>query len=124
MHRIPTVESQRIDEITNTVTRAKEALEVCVNRLEHERQAKTYEASTSTLSEARAIRQTIHEHHGIMMQEMNDMETHLSQLRLTDDKRTRDILKECFREVLASRMQTGLYRLVEETEHCQSESPP
>lgn len=119
MHRIPTVESQRIDEITNTVTRAKEALEVCVNRLEHERQAKTYEASTSTLSEARAIRQTIHEHHGIMMQEMNDMETHLSQLRLTDDKRTRDILKECFREVLASRMQTGLYRLVEETEHCQ-----
>lgn len=124
MHRIPAVESQRIDEITNTVTRAKEALEVCVDRLEHERQAKTYEASASTLSEARVIRQTMHEHHGIMMQGMNDMEARFSELRLSDDKKTRDILKECFREVLASRMQTGFYRLVEETEYCQSKHPP
>lgn len=124
LHRIPAVEAQRIDDIANTVKRAKGALEVCVNRLENERQARIDETSTSVLSEARVIRQTVHEHHGIMLREMNGMEARLSELRLTDDKRTRDILKECFREVLASRMQTGLYRLVEETEYCQSKSPP
>lgn len=104
--------------------RGKGALEVCVNRLEQERQARIDDTSANTLLEARATRQTIHEHHGVMMQEMNDMEARLSDLRLSDDKRTRDILKDCFREVLASRMQTGLYRLVEETEYCQSKYPP
>ena len=123
MHRIPAVESQRIDDIANTVTKAKAALEVRVNRLEHERLARIEETSTSTLSEARVTRQTIHGHHDIMMRAIGDLAARQSESRLQDDNNMRNIFKECFREFLASAMQTGLYRLVEETEYCQSKSP-
>lgn len=122
MHRIPAVESQRIDDITNTVTKAKAALEVCVDRLAHERLRRIDETSTKTLSEARATRQTIYGNHNIMMQAIGDIAARQSESRLPDEKGMRDVLKECFREVLASTMQTGLYRLVEETEYCQSKS--
>lgn len=122
MSRIPAVESQRIDEIANKVTAAKTALEICVNRLEHERLARIDETSNSTLSEARVTRQTIHGHHDIMMRALDDIAARQNQSRLQDGKELRDILKECFREVLASTMQTDLYRLVEETEYCQSKS--
>lgn len=122
MHRIPAVESQSIDDIANAVTTAKAALEVDVDRLAHERLKRIDEASTKTLSEVRATRQTIHGHHDIMMQAIGDIAARQSESRLPDDKGMRDVLKDCFREVLASTMQTGLYRLVEETEYCQSKS--
>lgn len=122
MNRIPAVESQRIDEIANKVAMAKTALEVCVNRLEHERLARIDKISNSTLSEARVTRQTIHGHHDIMMRALDDIAARQNESQLPNSEEMRDILKECFREVLASTMQTGLYRLVEETEYCQSKS--
>lgn len=120
VHRIPAVESQRIDEISNAVARAKTALEACVKRLEPERLARIYESSASTLSEARATRQAVHGHHDIMMRAMAEIAARQSESLLQDGKAMREIFRECFREVLASDMQTGLYRLVEETEYCQS----
>lgn len=122
MHRIPAVELQHIDEISNAVARAKTALEACVNRLEPERLARIYETSTSTLSEARATRQAIHGHHDIMMRAMAEIASSQTESRLQVGEAMRQIFRECFREYLASNMQTGLYRLVEETEYCQSRS--
>lgn len=57
-----------------------------------------------------------------MMRAIEDIAAHQNESRLPGDKDMKDILKECFREVLASTMQTGLYRLAEETEYCQSKS--
>lgn len=104
------------------MTRAKASVEDCVDRLDRERLAKIDETSSRTLSEARVTRQTLHGHHNIMMRAIEDIAAHQNESRLPDDKGMKDILKECFREVLASTMQTGLYRLVEETEYCQSKS--
>lgn len=123
MHRIPAVESQRIDDISNTVMKAKAAVEDRVDRLENERLARIDETSSSALSEARMTRQTIHGHHDIMMRAIGDITARQRELRLPDDQAMKDILKECFQEVLASTMQTGFYRLVEETEYCKSKCP-
>ncbi|KAG6358453.1 hypothetical protein INS49_014337 [Diaporthe citri] len=118
MHRIPAVESQRIDDTANAVTRANAALEACVDRLEHERLARIDETSGKALSETMVTRQTIHGHHDIMMRAIGDIAARQSDSRLQADNNMRDMFKECFREFLSSAMQTGLYRLVEETEYC------
>jgi hypothetical protein len=121
VHRIPAVESQRIDDISNTVNRAKLTLEAYIDRVQPERLARVLETSASTLSEAKATRQTIHGHHNIMMQAIADIASRQSESQSKDTAAMREVMKECFREVLASTMQTGLYRLVEETEYCKSE---
>lgn len=124
MHRIPAVESQRIDDIADTVARAKATLDVCVSRLEHERLARIDETSTGALAEAKATRQTIHEHQDIMMRALGYIAARQNESRVQDDSKMRDIFKECFREFLASEMQTRFYRLVEETVYCDSKSAP
>lgn len=124
MHRIPAVESQRIDDIADTVKRARTAVEDCVNRLEHERLARIDDTSSNALSEARMTRQTLHGHYDIMMRAIGDIAARQNESRLQGDNNIRDIFKECFRECLSSAMQTCLYRLVEETECCQSKFPP
>lgn len=121
MNRIPAFESQRIDDISNTVMTAKAALAACVGRLEPERLAKIHQTSTSALSEAQAIRQTMSRNHNIMMHAMAEIASRQSELILPYDSTMREMFKECFREVLASQMQTGLYRLVEENQYSQSE---
>lgn len=124
MHHIPAVESQRIDDIADTVKRAKTAVEDCMNRLEHERLARIDNTSRNALSEARMTRQTLHGHHDIMMRAIGNIAARQNESQLQGDNNMRDMFKECFQEVLSSAMQTGLYRLVEETEYCQSKSPP
>lgn len=121
MQSIPAVESQRIDDISNNVTRAKAALEACVRRLEPKRIAHIDRTSSSALLEAQATRQIVSRNHNIMMHAMAEISALHNELRLPDERTIKDIFKECFKEALASEMQTGLYRLVEETEYRKSE---
>lgn len=120
MHRVPAVESQRIDDVTNTIKEVKKSLEICVDRLDHEALAKINNTSTSTSSEVKAIRQTMHRHYGIMMKAIGDIANHQRESRFQDGEGIKNVFKECFQEILSSTMQTGLYRLLEENEYCRS----
>ncbi|KAJ0114044.1 hypothetical protein J7T55_007878 [Diaporthe amygdali] len=75
MRRAPAVESQRIDHATNMIAEAKKVLKIYIDRLENEALARINDASTSTSSEVKAIRQAIHRHYGIMMRAIGDIAT-------------------------------------------------
>ncbi|KAG8158267.1 hypothetical protein KVR01_012028 [Diaporthe batatas] len=119
INRIPAVESQRIDEISKTVTGAKTALAACVSRLEPERLAKIYDTSTSTLLETQSIRQTMSTHHNDMMRAIAEIVALQREPRVSDDNTIKTTVKECLQEFLAAQMQTGLYRLIQENEYMQ-----
>ncbi|KAK2604197.1 hypothetical protein N8I77_007145 [Diaporthe amygdali] len=118
MRRAPAVESQRIDHATNMIAEAKKVLKIYIDRLENEALARINDASTSTSSEVKAIRQTIHRHYGIMMRAIGDIATQQRESQFRDDEGMRNVFRECFREIWSSKMQTGLYRFVEESEYC------
>lgn len=122
MQSLPVRESQEIENARNCVERSKTALNACIERLEQERLAFLTKTSTSILSETKATRQTMHDFrsdHGIMMRALYDIAAGQKEAFMTKSQvedTMNNMFRQWLRQITASNMQTGLYRMVEENE--------